>query len=812
MKKALALAMAALLCTSACAETLDIGDKGGRVLLVQESLYEKGYLEVDPDGMYGEMTADAVREFQKDNGLEVTGTVDETTNEMILATGDAEVRAAQEKLIELGYLTGEADGEMGAATYGALGVFQRDNNLTVTGELDEATVALLMAETEPEAETATETETETEPETEPEAEEEASDEPKSEVTLVQERLIELGYLQGEADGDYGPMTWEALVAFQKAHDLNDEGDIDEATKEVLFSENARADEIRPVQARLIQLGYMEGEADGYFGSMTSDALYAFQEANGLETTGEINEATKEALFAEAAKSDDVRIAQARLIELGYLTGSADGIFGPKSLTAVKRFQTMNGLEVTGDLDEATLEAMMSEDVAKVRPSLAHDAKGDAVKELQQRLIMFGFLNTGADGHFGENTENAVSLFQQHLEKQGLAEEMGIEATGVATSETQEILFGKDYSSWLKDVKLGDEDFEVQRVERQLRNLGYMDAQPNKTMDEYAVDCVKAVQTAAGLTVTGVADKATMDVLFSEDAPKAEYYVARDIAFGDEGNVVKDVQAALARMGMLSGSADGEYGDGVEAAVERMYEFLSEHNPEYAYHFEARGMITAAAQEVLRSDDLEVYIEDIDEDASVSEISRAQRRLHNLMYLRSGGVDGDYGKGTRNAIEEFQENNDLPVTGVADEATQRVLYSDSAIGDWSPYKLEVDISRQRVYAFELNEDGQYEKIHEFICSTGVGNTTPTGTFIETTEPLDRWHYFYNFDCWAQYAWRITGPYYFHSVIYSQRDEDTIRMSSVYNLGSKASHGCVRLEVEAARWIYEHCEAGTIVEIY
>ena len=42
MKKALALAMAALLCASACAETLEIGDKGGRVLKVQEALYEKG--------------------------------------------------------------------------------------------------------------------------------------------------------------------------------------------------------------------------------------------------------------------------------------------------------------------------------------------------------------------------------------------------------------------------------------------------------------------------------------------------------------------------------------------------------------------------------------------------------------------------------------------------------------------------------------------------------------------------------------------------------------------------------------------------
>lgn len=827
MKKALALAMAALLCASACAETLEIGDKGGRVLKVQEALYEKGYLDVEADGVYGGMTYEAVSEFQKDNGLEVTGEVDEKTEEMILANGESEVRLAQEKLIELGYLSGEADGVMGAATYGALGVFQRDNNLEVTGELDEATRELLLAEPEEVTEEVVAEEETSEEATEEVAEEAAEEEvveeeaeeeevveeePKSEVTLVQERLIELGYLLGEADGDFGGMSWEALYSFQKANGLEATGDIDEETKNVLFSENAKADEVRPVQARLILLGYMDGEPDGDFGPKTADAVYAFQEANDLPTTGAIDETTKEALFAEAAKADDVRRAQTRLIELGYLQGNADGIFGAKSLTAVKRFQTLNGLEATGELDEATLEAMASEDAVKVRPSLTYDSKGDAVKELQERLILFGFLNNGADGDFGDKTATAVIRFQEHLEKQGKAADLGIEATGVATSETQDILFSKDYSTYLKDVKQGDENFEVLRVERQLRNQGYMDAQPDEIMDEYAADCVKAVQTAAGLNATGVADQATMDVLFSKDAPKAEHYVAYDIAYGDEGNVVKDVQTALARMGMLSGSADGEYGDGVEAAIERMYEFLSKHNPEYAYYFEARGMITAEAQDVLRSADLEVYFEDIDEDASVSEISRAQRRLHNLMYLRSGGVDGDYGKTTKKAIEEFQENNKLPVTGIADEETQRVLYSDSAIGDWSQYKLEVDTGRQRVYAFELNEKGQYEKIHEFICSTGVGNSTPLGTFIETTEPLDRWHFFYTYNCWAQYAWRITGPYYFHSVIYSTRDESSIRMSSVYNLGSKASHGCVRLEVPAARWIYENCEAGTIVEIY
>lgn len=723
MKRALALAMAALLFTTAYADTLEVGDRGGQVLKVQEALYEKGYLDSEADGVFGQMTADAVREFQQDNGLEATGLVDDATKDLILSNGASEIRDVQAKLAELGYLNAEPDGVMGAATSGALGVFQRDNGLEVTGEIDDATRELLFSEEE---------------------------EPKSEATLVQEKLIELGYLQGEADGDFGPLS--------------------------------------------------------------SEALSLFQEANELPVTGEIDETTKEVLFSDAAQGDTVRIAQARLIELGYLSGAADGIFGAKSEAAIKQFQQLHGIEVTGQPDEATMEKLLSEDASRIRPTLSYDDKNDAVKELQQRLISLGFLNAGADGHFGDNTQTAVRRFQSHLSEQGLAEGLGIEADGVATSATQELLFSDTYSSYISDVSLNDESFEVLRIERQLRNLGYMDATPDETFDSYAVDCIKAVQAAAGITASGIADQATMDALFAIDAAAAERYVPHDVFHGDRGNSIRNIQESLIRLGMLAGQPDSAYGDGVESAVERLYEYLASHNPSYAHLFESREMITAAAQEALFTEDLVVYVEDVEENASTSEISRVQRRLNGLMYLGMGGVDGDYGNATKKAIEKFQENNNLPVTGIADEETQNVLFSDSAKGNWTKYKLEVDIANQRVYAYELNEDGQYEKIHDFICSTGVGNLTPTGIFSETTEPLDRWHFFYNYNCWAQYAWRITGPYYFHSVIYSQRDEDTVRMSSVYNLGSKASHGCVRLEVPAAKWIYENCEAGTIVVIH
>jgi len=49
---------------------------GADVVLIQMKLKELGYLNSRADGIYGNVTAEAVKAFQNDHGLEVTGVVD----------------------------------------------------------------------------------------------------------------------------------------------------------------------------------------------------------------------------------------------------------------------------------------------------------------------------------------------------------------------------------------------------------------------------------------------------------------------------------------------------------------------------------------------------------------------------------------------------------------------------------------------------------------------------------------------------------------------------------------------------------------
>lgn len=60
-----------------------------------------------------------------------------------------------------------------------------------------------------------------------------------------------------------------------------------------------------------------------------------------------------------------------------------------------------------------------------------------------------------------------------------------------------------------------------------------------------------------------------------------------------------------------------------------------------------------------------------------QVRRMQDRLVQLGYLRDGANDGQFGKGTQNAVRSFQEVNGLSVDGAAGAKTLTLLYSDDA---------------------------------------------------------------------------------------------------------------------------------------
>ena len=64
-----------------------------------------------------------------------------------------------------------------------------------------------------------------------------------------------------------------------------------------------------------------------------------------------------AVLGVGSRGDDVTRVQQKLIQWGYLTGSADGRFGAKTQAAVQLFQRRNGLTADGRVGPKTAAAM-----------------------------------------------------------------------------------------------------------------------------------------------------------------------------------------------------------------------------------------------------------------------------------------------------------------------------------------------------------------------------------------------------------------------------------------------------------------------
>ena len=125
----------------------------------------------------------------------------------------------------------------------------------------------------------------------------------------------------------------------------------------------------------------------------------------------------------------------------------------------------------------------------------------------------------------------------------------------------------------------------------------------------------------------------------------------------------------------------------------------------------------------------------------------------------------------------------------------------------PYQLHVVRNQCTVLVYGLDKSGEYSILHHaFVC--GPGQTTPIGTF--RTPFKAAWHPLMG--CWGQYCTQITGNYLFHSSPYNSPNKNDLSYRLYNQLGTVCSHGCVRLTVADAKWIYDNCPLGTTVSIY
>ncbi len=328
--------------------------------------------------------------------------------------------------------------------------------------------------------------------------------------------------------------------------------------------------------------------------------------------------------------------------------------------------------------------------------------------------------------------------------------------------------------------------------------------------------LRIFQYYSGLDQTGIADAATQRRLFAADAAAPDNAM---LTVGSSGDAVSKLQKRLRVLGFASIAVDGGFGSSTKSGVENLQTYMREMEEDAVaastaseLTVEVNGVADPLLLDDFYSDSFPAIPAAMQNGSTGRDVVRLQRRLTTLEYYTSV-LDGQYGSGTTEAVSEFQKRNGLEETGIADHTTLATLFDENAKKALKPYVLKVSTADQRVYAYAPDANGEYTQlVRTMKCSTGRKSTpTPTGTFQDSTCPGARWHYFTKFHCWAQYAFYIQGDIMFHSVLYNSKG-GKVTQSSVNHLGSKASHGCVRLSVEDAKWIWSNCPAKTKVIVY
>lgn len=497
------------------------GSEGAFVTALQSALEELGYLEEeDVDGKFGAKTEEALKLFQKRNGLAQDGiasqdlqlklyedtpkdtrgyrqyvrTVPPVAGAVIREKSKGEpVTKLQTRLKELGYYKSELTGVCDEDTVAAIKLFEGKHGLVADGEMSAADQQVLYGATAMEASVVV-TPSPT-PTVKPPTKTLRPGDKDDEVKLLQQRLKDLGYYTGNITGVYNTATTEAVKAFQKKSSLEQDGILGPITRTVLYGVNA---------------------------------IYAVPTAIPVSTpTPTTTPLTPENVIVIRAGSmgEVVRRLQARLQELGYYTSRLDGVYLTDDIEAVRAFQSANGLKVDGKAGYETQTALYSDSAIRGNANnttdtsgtlvntLRYGSEGNEVTTLQNRLIALGYLAGSADGKFGRDTKSAVIAFQKAN---------GLSADGVVGTDTSTKLYASNVVSntvsSTQTLRVGAVSDAVRDMQNRLITLGYLE---NGEADgKFGVKTSLALiefQKANGLSADGVAGVKTFAKLNSVSA-------------------------------------------------------------------------------------------------------------------------------------------------------------------------------------------------------------------------------------------------------------------------------------------------------
>lgn len=276
-------------------------------------------------------------------------------------------------------------------------------------------------------------------------------------------------------------------------------------------------------------------------------------------------------------------------------------------------------------DAAAFDGLLPEEPA-VNDELYVSALKNIQSNIGNAILMDATESDNTAGDSGQDSESRWAIVDQSIaqvEAATTAQELTAVVNGervtVAASPTPTPTPEPEVA--YATLSKGDKSDAVLDLQNRLFELGFLLDDRDGAFGSKTQTAVKLFQQAAGLEATGIADNATQQRLFAEDAPRTEYAQATPTpAAPAEGEAAADEAAVAPPADGYTTLQKGDKSDAVRALKNRLFE---------------------------------------------------------LGYMEEKSTGASYGSKTKAAVEAFQKAAGLDVTGVADEATQELLYSDSA---------------------------------------------------------------------------------------------------------------------------------------
>ncbi len=687
---------------------LSSGSEGFRVKALQEALKELGFYSLNIDSKYGSGTNKAVKDFQARNKLAESGIADAATQQLLFegqplnargrATdvktlppipgttirpgdrGDAVIEV-QQTLAQLKLYSGKIDGEYGSGTQDAVRAFQRANRLTADGVVGKRTFAALAAARAADGTAATAQPGPVLPTIPPSP-------PYTEPELP------------EATYPYST-TAAASVNMRKRASTS--------SMRILTVPQGATIEVLEDAGNFLRASYRK-----YTGYVAKDFInipeqYLDGKVLAVDQSARVSYAT----LAPGAEGRAVRALQHALTELGYYSASVDGKYGAGTTAGVKALQKKNGLRETGvalpELQQLVFEKRVRNSknrlvYAKTLPpvdnvTMQQGDFGDAVFELHKLLIASGLYDSNPGYEFTRATTLAVRAFQNahKIKVTGKVDAFTLLAIrtnaqaqgGPAAVPTTEPLTA-DTVIVIRD---GTQGLAVTRLQTRLVELKYYNITPDGVYNADDAAAVRHFQRVNGLPVTGVADLATQQTLYTAFAIAADPLAgqagtdAGPLRIGAQGDAVRAMQSRLITLNYLSGRIDGIFGTQTAAAVTAFQRINGLQQDGVAgsqtlgalYQANARPNQTASATPAPQQPD--AAPQSLKVGSTGGEVTSLQQRLIALNYL-TGSADGIYGPRTFLAVKEFQSRNSLEADGIAGRLTLAKVASSTAVANTS----------------------------------------------------------------------------------------------------------------------------------